>query len=106
MSAQDTNFHLVGFLFTDLARHPVRVLLFLSLLVSAGAVILAAHHNRQASIALERLMQKKDLLDVEWRNLILEQSALTEHNRIENLVSKQLGMRRPDANEEVVVRIK
>ena len=105
MSTQETNFKLVGFLLADLARHPVRVLLFLSLLVSAGAVILSAHHNRQASIALERLMQKKDLLDV-WRNLILEQSALTEHNRIENLVSKQLDMRRPQAEEEVVVRIK
>lgn len=106
MSTQETNFKLVGFLLADLARHPVRVLLFMSLLVSAGAVILSAHHNRQASIALERLMQNKDQLDVEWRNLILEQSALTEHNRIENLVSKQLGMRRPQADEEVVVRIK
>lgn len=106
MTSTDTNFKLVSFLLIDLARHPVRVLLFLSLLVSAGAVILSAHHNRQLSIALERLMQEKDQLDVEWRNLILEQSALTEHNRIESLVSKQLQMRRPEADDEVVVRIK
>ncbi|MFQ3236638.1 MAG: cell division protein FtsL [Paraglaciecola sp.] len=106
MIRADTNFKLVNFLLADLARHPVRVLLFLSLLVSAGAVILSAHDNREMSISLERLMQDKDQLDVQWRNLILEQSALTEHNRIETLVSRQLNMRRPEAEDEVVVKIK
>lgn len=106
MTGTQTNFNLVGFVLTDLARHPVRVLLFLAVLVSAAAVILSAHHNRQMAIALEQLMQQKDQLDVEWRNLVLEQSALTEHNRIETLVKKQLDMHRPQPDEEVVVRIK
>jgi cell division protein FtsL len=106
MSAPNTNFNLFSFVVADLARHPVRVLLFLALLVSAGLVILSAHHNRQMSIAIERLMQEKDQLDVEWRHLVLEQSALTEHNRIEALVKSQLNMHRPSPSEEVVVRIK
>jgi cell division protein FtsL len=106
MSAPNTNFNLFSFVVADLARHPVRVLLFLALLVSAGLVILSAHHNRQMSIAIERLMQEKDQLDVEWRHLVLEQSALTEHNRIEALVKSQLDMHRPLPSEEVVVRIK
>ena len=70
------------------------------------AVILSSHHNRQQVIALEDLMQEKDELDVEWRNLVLEQRALTEHNRIETLVEKQLDMYRPTADDEVVVRLK
>jgi cell division protein FtsL len=37
---------------------------------------------------------------------VLEQRALTEHNRIETLVEKQLGMYRPTADDEVVVRLK
>jgi cell division protein FtsL len=106
MSAPNTNFNLFSFVVADLARHPVRVLLFLALLVSAGLVILSAHHNRQMSIAIERVMQEKDQLDVEWRHLVLEQSALTEHNRIEALVKSQLNMHRPLPSEEVVVRIK
>ena len=106
MSVPNTNFNLFSFVAADLTRHPVRVLLFLALLVSAGLVILSAHHNRQMSIAIERLMQEKDQLDVEWRNLVLEQSALTEHNRIEALVTSQLGMHRPLPGDEVVVRIK
>ena len=106
MTAAQTNFNLVGIVLTDLTRHPVRVLLFLAVLLSAAAVILSAHHNRQMAIALEQHMQQKDQLDVEWRNLVIEQSALTEHNRIETLVKKQLDMHRPAPDEEVVVRIK
>ncbi|MFT2090152.1 cell division protein FtsL [Paraglaciecola sp. 2405UD69-4] len=106
MTSAKTNFNLLSFVIADLARHPVRVLLFLAVMVSAALVILSAHHNRQMSIAIERLMQEKDQLDVEWRHLVLEQSALTEHNRIEALVKKQLDMHRPKPNEEVVVRIK
>ena len=106
MSVSNTNFNLLSFVVADLARHPVRVLLFLAVLVSAGLVILSAHHNRQMSIAIERLMQEKDQLDVEWRHLVLEQSALAEHNRIETLVKSKLNMRRPLPSEEVVVRIK
>ncbi|MCF2948606.1 cell division protein FtsL [Paraglaciecola aquimarina] len=106
MKTANTNFNLLSFILADLARHPVRVLLFLAVLVSAGLVILSAHHNRQMSIAIERLMQEQDRLDVEWRNLVLEQSALSEHNRIENLVKTELNMHRPEPNEEIVVRVK
>jgi len=106
MTVSTTNFNLLSFVFADLARHPVRVLLFLAVLISAGAVILSAHHNRQMAIALEKLMQQQDQLDVEWRHLVLEQSSLTEHNRIEALVNKNLDMHRPQPHEEVVVRIK
>jgi len=106
MTVSTTNFNLLSFIFADLARHPVRVLLFLAVLISAGSVILSAHHNRQMAIALEKLMQQQDQLDVEWRHLVLEQSSLTEHNRIESLVNKNLDMHRPQPHEEVVVRIK
>ena len=106
MSAANTNFNLLSFVAADLTRHPVRVLLFLALLVSSVLVILSAHHNRQMSIAIERLMQENDQLDIEWRHLVLEQSALTEHNRIETLVTNELNMHRPLPGDEVVVRIK
>jgi len=101
-----TNFNLVTLLLTDLTRHPLRVLLFLMVVISAIAVILGTHHNRQLSIAREKLMAERDHLDVEWRNLVLEQSALTEHTRIEARVKKDLGMYRPKPIDEVVVRLK
>ncbi len=106
MTKTRTNFDLVALIYSELARHSIRVLLFLMVLISAIAVIMSVHLNRQMSIQLEALMQEQDKLDVEWRNLILEQGTLTEHNRIETLVKKQLDMHRPSPEEEVVVRLK
>ena len=105
MTNASTNFNLLLILVTELTRHKLRVL-FIAVIVSALAVILSSHHNRQQNIALEQLMRQKDDLDVEWRNLVLEQRALTEHNRIEALVEKHLDMQRPGVDDEVVVRIK
>lgn len=101
-----TNFSLLLILVSDLTRNKLRVLLYLMVMVSALSVIFSTHHNRQQVIALEDLMEEKDQLDVEWRNLVLEQRALTEHNRIESMVEKQLKMHRPSAEDEVVVRLK
>lgn len=70
------------------------------------AVIISAHQNRQLNIAHEQLIQEKDALDIEWRHLIIEQSALTEHNLIERAVSDKLGMRRPTREDEVLLRVK
>ncbi|MEW9797212.1 cell division protein FtsL [Alteromonas sp. CYL-A6] len=104
--SKTTSFSLLLILVSDLTRNKLRVLLYLMVMGSAMAVTLSTHHNRQQIIALEDLMEEKDQLDVEWRNLVLEQRALTEHNRIETLVQKQLDMHRPQADEEVVVRLK
>lgn len=102
----DTHFNLALILLADLTRNKLRVLLYLAVIASAFAVILSSHYNRQQTMSLESLMQQRDELDVQWRNLVLEQRALTEHNRIEAMVQKQLNMERPSAKEEVVVRIK
>jgi cell division protein FtsL len=106
MKSSDTNFNLLLILVNDLSRNKLRIFLFVLVVASAMAVILSTHHNRQQVIALEQLMREKDALDVEWRNLVLEQRALTEHNRIESLVQKQLNMHRPSVEEEVIVRVK
>ena len=102
----NTNFSLLLIIVSDLTRNKLRVLLYLMVMLSAMAVTLSSHHNRQQVIALETLMVEKDNLDVEWRNLVLEQRSLTEHNRIETRVEQQLGMYRPTADDEVIVRLK
>ena len=106
MTQKATNFNPVVIIMSDLARHPLRVLLYLLVIASALLVILSSHLNRQVIIANERLMQHKDDLDIEWRHLLLEQGALTEHNRIESTVRRDLNMIRPDPKDEVVVRLK
>ncbi len=106
MSEGRTNFNPAGMILSTITSHPTLVLLYLLVTISAIAVILSTHHNRQLLIEHEKLMQSKDKLDIEWRHLVLEQGALTEHNRIEATVTKQLEMHRPGTQDEVVVRIK
>jgi cell division protein FtsL len=76
------------------------------MIASAIAVIISTHENRQLVIAQEKLVQEKDALDIEWRHLIIEQSSLTEHNRIERTVFEKLDMRRPTREDEVLLRVK
>ena len=104
MKMPSTNFNLLLLMTADLGRNLLKLVLFIAVIASAIAVVLSAHHNRQLSIAHEQLIQEKDFLDVEWRHLVIEQSALTEHNRIEQLVSEKLNMRRPGPDYEVLVR--
>jgi cell division protein FtsL len=106
MSKPGTKFNLLVILMSDLSRHLFLILLFFSVVVSAVAVVISAHKNRQLIIAHEQLIQEKDALDVQWRHLIIEQSALTEHNRIERAVSSKLSMRRPTRDDEVLMRVK
>jgi cell division protein FtsL len=104
MNMPRTNFNLLLLITSDLGRNLFKVVLFIAVVATAMGVVLSAHHNRQLSMQHEKLIQEKDELDVEWRHLIIEQSALTEHNRIEQLVSEQLNMRRPGPEDEVLVR--
>lgn len=106
VSGRTTHFNLLLIIANDLARHKVRVLLFLLVLASALGVILSSHHNRQQLIVLETLQKDKYELEEEWRNLVLEQRSLTEHNKIQASVEKQLNMHRPTPEEEVLVRVK
>nr|WP_136250332.1 cell division protein FtsL [Ningiella ruwaisensis] len=105
-SKKGANFNLLLIIATDLGRHLFLFALFLAVLASALAVVVTTHQNRQLIITQEQLIQEKDALDIEWRHLIIEETALTEHNRIERLVEEKLNMRRPTQADEKLVRVK
>ena len=106
MSKMVTGFNLLVIIMSDLSRHLFLLCLFFTVIGSSLAVIISTHQNRQLVIAQEQLVKQKDLLDIQWRHLIIEQSALTEHNRIERAMSEQLGMKRPTREDEVLLRVK
>ncbi|WP_371196358.1 cell division protein FtsL [Glaciecola sp. SC05] len=106
MIKPSANFNLIMIIATDLGRHLFLILLYLAVIASALAVVVSTHNNRQLIIAQEQLVQEKDALDIEWRHLIIEQTALTEHNRIERLVQEKLNMRRPTQDDERLVRVR
>jgi len=71
--------------------------------VSAFSVIYFTHLNRQTTSGLEVLLTERDELDIEWRNLVLEQNSLAEHSTIETKAKKLLQMKRPNINSEVII---
>lgn len=79
-------------------------LLFLNV-ATAFAVVHWAQLNRQMVIQQDVLLQQRDDIDLRWRHLLLEQRALAEHSRVEQIAREKLGMSRPSTEEEVVVTL-
>lgn len=79
------------------------MVLLLCLFLSAMSVVFVTHHSRQLITEKDQLLDARERLDDEWRNLILEETALSEHSRVQDAAQKELGMRRPDTDREVLI---
>lgn len=84
-------------------RLPLMMLIVIFAL--AMGVVFSTHHTRQAVTEKNLTLQERDRLDNEWRNLILEENALSEHSRVQAVAEKDLEMIRPDADKEVSVSL-
>lgn len=89
----------------DLLRHGfIPAILFIAVIVSAIFVVITAHKTRLLTAEREHLVLERNSLDIEWRNLILEENALGDHSRVERLSVERLSMQHVDlANEKIVV---
>ena len=87
----------------DIANHKLVIVMLVLVLLSAMAVVEFTHLNRQLAIAQDQLLQDRDALEMEWRNLLVEQRALSEHSRVEDIAQKQLQMIRPMGAQDRVV---
>ena len=103
MAAYKTS--LAGDIWQDLQRHLFTCSLLLIVVVSAFSVIYFTHLNRQSTSSLEILLTERDELDIEWRNLLLEQNSLAEHSAIESKAEKLLKMKKPSMKTEVIVSL-
>lgn len=79
-------------------------LLTAALLLSALAVIDARHENRMLFAQLQQLRQQRDQLNVEWSQLLLEQSTWSTHARVEQLATGELDMQMPAHPRLVLVK--
>ncbi|WP_394172680.1 cell division protein FtsL [Thalassotalea litorea] len=96
---------LVRQIWQDIRHYKMTYVLMFVLLLSAFSVIYFTHLNRQTTTQLDQLLSQKDQLNIQWRNLILEQSALAEHSEIEQKAHSFLMMTRPLAKEEKIIKI-
>ncbi len=81
----------------------ITILMCVVLLGSAVAVVYSAHHNRQLFAELKRLQLKRDAYQMEWSQLLLEQSAWSAHGRIEYIAITKLDMKIPESKDFVVI---
>lgn len=81
----------------EAVARPVSVVLVLVLciVVSAFVVIFAAYEYRVLFNQQQQLVQEWDDLQVEWGQLLLEQSALGANSRVEELARAKLSMKAP-----------
>jgi len=93
-------------LWHDIKRHFLVYILLVLVVVSAFMVIYFTHVHRQSTSSLEVLLSEKDELDIEWRNLLLEQNSLAEHNSIESKATKILNMTKPTSQSEIIINLR
>ena len=84
----------------------IPLILLVLIFASAMGVVLTTHDTRQAVSKLDQVQSKRLQLDNEWRNLIIEETALAEHSRVQDVAHSDLDMKRPDADKEVVINAK
>ncbi|AIN47443.1 cell division protein FtsL [Candidatus Palibaumannia cicadellinicola] len=99
-------YHLIHIIGSDLLRNEkLSVILLIAVLVSAIMVVTITHHTRRLTAEREKLVLEKNALDIEWRNLILEENVLGDHSRVESIAREILHMQHVDfLHENIVVK--
>lgn len=80
--------------------------LFLLAMVMASAIglVYSKHKTRILFVELQQLNKEVVSLDTEWGQLQLEQSAWSDHGRIEQIARERLGMMIPEAEQVAFIR--
>lgn len=73
------------------------------LIASSIGVVVSAHENRELFNTLSQLQGERDQYQREWSQLLLEQSALSAHSRVEALAAQRFGMVVPGKEDIVLV---
>ncbi|MGI9289297.1 MAG: cell division protein FtsL [Pseudomonadales bacterium] len=80
------------------------LLLLCALLISALLVIFNSHNSRRMFHELQTLQQEAVQKEVEWSQLLLEESAFSTHTLVERKARKELNMLAPDSKHIVAVK--
>ncbi|MDC5819847.1 cell division protein FtsL [Vibrio europaeus] len=83
----------------------VPLVLLVLIFSSAMGVVFTTHHTRQAITDKDQALVERERLDNEWRNLLIEETALAEHSRVQAVAKTELAMKRPDSDKEVIINL-
>lgn len=79
------------------------IFLILGLVVSGLSVVLTTHKSRLAFIELQRSKEQANSLNVQWGQLLIEQSTFGLEGRIEQKATNHLKMQTPELSRIVMV---
>lgn len=95
---------LVCLIGSDLAKNAkMPLILLFAVLVSALLVVANIQRTRLLISEREELVLERTALDIEWRNLILEETALGDQSRIERIALNKFKMRHVEPSKEYLV---
>jgi len=80
------------------------LLLVVSVMASAIAVVYSKHSNRKLFVELQQLKKNIDELNIEWGRLQLEEGAWSDHGRIEKIARTKLNMKLPGIDSVVYLK--
>ena len=72
--------------------------------VSALAVIISKYNSRLVFIEIQKQEKMLDNYEVEWGQLQLELTMLTEENRVERVAKEQLKLRMPQRDKIIYLK--
>ena len=82
----------------------ISALLFVAVLSSAIGLVYSKHQTRKLFVELQQLNKDVVSLNTEWGRLQLEQSAWSDHGRIERIARERLGMVIPEAEQLAFIK--
>ena len=82
----------------------IATILFVVVLATAIAVVYSKHKTRKLFVELQQLNKEVVSLNTEWGRLQLEQSAWSDHGRIEQIARERLGMVIPESKQVAFIR--
>ncbi len=82
----------------------IATLLFVAVMATAIGLVYSKHQTRKLFVELQQLNKEVVSLNTEWGRLQLEQSAWSDHGRIEQIARERLGMVTPQAEQVAFIR--
>jgi cell division protein FtsL len=82
----------------------VATVLFAVVMSTAIGVVYSKHKARKLFVELQQLNKEVVSLNTEWGRLQLEQSAWSDHGRIEKIARERLGMAMPEAEQVAFIK--
>ena len=82
----------------------VATILFVAVMATAIGLVYSKHKTRKLFVELQQLNKEVVSLNTEWGRLQLEQSAWSDHGRIEQIARKRLDMVIPEAEQVAFIK--